>query len=71
MVVDVCEAYTSKTNNFTGQIDKKLGGKEFVVYNNKRIDRDINGALGILLRALGDTPCLEYQLQQIALVNEC
>lgn len=58
-VVEVNEAYTSKTNNFTGEIDEKLGGKKFVKVDGKRVDRDINGALGILLRALGDTPRLE------------
>jgi len=59
VVVDVCEAYTSKTNNFTGVVDKKLGGKEYVLVGGKKVDRDINGALGILLMALGDTPYLD------------
>lgn len=60
LVVDVGEAYTSKTNNFTGEINENLGGKEYIIYDKKRIDRDINGALGILLKALGDTPCLDF-----------
>lgn len=59
LVIDVNEAFTSKTNNFTGKIDKKLGGKKFIKIGNKKLDRDLNGALGILLRALGDSPCLE------------
>lgn len=56
IVVDCSEAYTSKTNNFTGELNHKLGGIEYVVVNGRRIDRDINGALGILLKALGDSP---------------
>lgn len=56
VVVGCDEAYTSKTNNFTGELNHKLGGKEYITYGYKRIDRDINGALGILLKALGDTP---------------
>jgi len=59
LVIDVCEAYTSKTNNFTGEIDNRLGGKKFIKVSNKKVDRDVNGALGILLRALRDSPCLE------------
>jgi len=62
LVINVCEAYTSKTNNFTGEINSKLGGKKFIKVGNKKVDRDINGALVILLRALGDTPCLESNL---------
>jgi putative transposase len=58
-VIEVNEAYTSKTNNFTGKINNKLGSKEFIEVGSKKMDRDINGALGILLRALGDSPCLE------------
>lgn len=62
LVVDVNEAYTSKTNNFTGEINKKLGGSKFIKMGGKKLDRDMNGALGILLRALGDSPCLEKQI---------
>lgn len=58
IVVDTNEAYTSQTNNFTGEINKKLGSKKYINFKDKRIDRDINGALGILLKALGDTPFL-------------
>ena len=71
-VIDVCEAYTSKTNNFTGVIDAKLGGKKRIPVGGSWVDRDINGALGILLKALGDLPELRGCLKpQFAIVNEC
>jgi putative transposase len=57
-VIDVNEAYTSKTNNFTGEVDNKLGGKKFIKVGDYRIDRDVNGARGIYLRALVDSPSL-------------
>ena len=54
----VSEAYTSKTCSACGWIDLKLGGKK--VFKCKqcclRIDRDINGARGILLRGMLDGP---------------
>ena len=71
-VIDVCEAYTSKTNNFTGVIDAKLGGKKRIPVGESWVDRDINGALGILLKALGDLPELHDCLRsEFAIVNEC
>ena len=71
LVVDCNEAYTSKTNNFTGEINNGLGGREFIKVGNKRIDRDINGALGILLRALGDSPCLDKNLNCNVNISKC
>ena len=55
------EAYTSKTVNWTGEVDKKLGGKKRIKskLTNTWMERDINGALGILLRALVDTPSFD------------
>ena len=38
LVVDVNEAYTSKTNNFTGEINKKLGGRKFIMTKDKKLD---------------------------------
>lgn len=51
-VVLVSEAYTSKTHNITGEVKAKLGGAKFTESQGVRIDRDLNGALGIFLRAL-------------------
>ncbi len=50
-VIDVNEAYTSKTRSWDGYIDNKLGGRKFVSDGNIRVDRDINGARNIMLRA--------------------
>jgi len=55
----VNETYTSKTNNWTGKINYKLGGRKTIIVNRVRIDRDINGARGIFLRALVDSPRLK------------
>jgi putative transposase len=59
-VIEVSEAYTSKTCIKCGHIHSKLGGsKVFKCPNcNHKINRDFNGALGILLRALRDTSTL-------------
>jgi len=52
------EAYTSKTCSYCGNI-QNVGSKEYWKCNkcNLSHDRDINGARGIFLRALGDSPC--------------
>ena len=58
-VLIVNEAYTSKTVSWTGEIIQNLGGRKTVKSSDGRsMDRDINGARGIFLRALGDTPLL-------------
>ena len=55
----VNEAYTSKTVSWTGEIIQTLGGRKTIKSSDERtMDRDINGARGIFLRALGDTPLL-------------
>jgi putative transposase len=56
-VVNVCEAYTSKTANWTGEIVHTLGGSKTITSKGIRMDRDLNAALGILLKALPDRPC--------------
>ena len=65
VVVDVSEAYTSKTVSWSGEILNNLGGKKVVTGNDGfRLDRDLNGARGILIKSvvekfsttLGDTP---------------
>ena len=55
----VNEAYTSKTCSWNGEIVAKLGGQRWIQSSDGfRVERDINGARGIFLRALGDTPSL-------------
>ncbi len=56
-VVRVCEAYTSKTCSACGKI-QNIGSKKVMNCTacGTVLDRDINGARGIFLRALGDTP---------------
>lgn len=49
------EAYTSKTASWTGEI-KNISSAKTIKSNNIVMDRDINGARGIFLRALGDSP---------------
>ena len=46
--------FTSKTNSFTGELMENLGSKERFKFNNILIDRDINGARNILIRAMRD-----------------
>lgn len=52
--VESSEAFTSKTNSFTGELIENLGSKEKFMFNNISIDRDINGARNILIRAMRD-----------------
>lgn len=60
-VVDVTEEYTSKTCSKCGHIHQKLGSnKKYVCPScGHSIPRDVNGAIDIMLKALGDTPWLE------------
>lgn len=55
MVYRGSEAYTSKTASWTGEI-KNISSAKTIKSNNIVMDRDINGARGIFLRALGDSP---------------
>jgi putative transposase len=54
----VNEAYTSKTANWTGEIVHNLGGRKVIKSGGLCLDRDINGALGIYLKALMGDPSL-------------
>ncbi len=56
-VVRVFEAYTSKTCSVCGKIHN-IGSKKVMDCTacGTVLDRDVNGARGIFLRALGDTP---------------
>lgn len=56
-VFRVNEAYTSKTASWTGEI-KKIGSAKTITSGGVTLDRDVNGARGIFLRALGDNPSL-------------
>ncbi len=47
------EAYTSKTASWNGDI-QQIGGRKFITSGSVTMDRDINGARGIFLRALRD-----------------
>ena len=57
-VIDVNEAYTSKTASWTGEVKYNLGGAKSITSGGLTVDRDVNGARGILLRALVDSPSL-------------
>ncbi|WP_293337906.1 transposase [Microcoleus sp. CAWBG58] len=53
------EAYTSKTVSWTGEV-KKIGGSRTIKDSDgNQMNRDLNGARGIFLRALVDTPWLK------------
>ncbi len=59
IVVDVCEAYTSKTVSWNGEMRKSLGGRKIIKDSTGlKMNRDLNGARGIFLRALVDEPWL-------------
>ena len=67
IVLDVDEAYTTKTVSWTGELLENLGGASVVVgQDGERMDRDYNGARGIYLRALGDIPALRAWLSECA-----
>ena len=58
-VLLVNEAFTSKTCSWSGEIIPNRGGRRWIQGSDGvRVERDINGARGIFLRALGDTPSL-------------
>ena len=52
--VESSEAFTSRTNSFTGELIENLGSKEKFEFDNISVDRDINGARNILIRAMRD-----------------
>ncbi|PPJ62132.1 zinc ribbon domain-containing protein, partial [Cuspidothrix issatschenkoi] len=64
IVIDVNEAYTSKTVSWTGEIINNLGGSKTIKsqIDSRTMNRDLNGARGIYLRALVDTPWLRENL---------
>ena len=67
LVIEVNEAYTSKTCSWDGGIRANLGGAAVIRDGSGfGMDRDVNGARGIFLRALGDSPFLRGLLTQVA-----
>ena len=58
MALVVNEAYAGKTYCWTGDIISNPGSRKVVTDSGGiRLGRDIIGARGIFLRALGDMPC--------------
>ncbi len=52
-VIDVCEAYTSKTASWTGEVVANLGGSKVIKSSDgHRMDRDLNGARGIFIKTV-------------------
>ena len=70
IVLDVCEAYTSKTVSWTGEI-VSVGGSRTIKskIDGRTMDRDLNGARGIFLRAVVDTPLLRDNLSDYITPN--
>ena len=67
LVIEVNEAYTSKTRSWDGGVKENLGGGTVIRDESGfGMDRDVNGARGIFLRALGDSPFLRGLLTQVA-----
>lgn len=66
-VVVVTEEYTSKTASWTGEIIN-VGSSKKITSQGITLDRDINGARGIFLKALVDSPDLR---EKVASVNFC
>ena len=59
VVLNQNEAYTSKTASWTGEV-KNIGGAKYIKSDGLVVDRDYNGARGIMLRALCEiSPPLE------------
>lgn len=59
-VLDVNEAYTSKTISWNGEIIHNIGGRKVIKDSNGlAMDRDLNGGRGIFLRSLVDIPSLK------------
>jgi putative transposase len=62
-LTDINEAYTSKTVSWTGEV-LQIGGSRTITskIDGAKMNRDLNGARGIFLRALVDTPWLRDAL---------
>lgn len=60
-VIEVCEAYTSKTCSWNGRV-KEIGGAKWISDEGIVVDRDYNGARGIMLRALRDNSLQDIEM---------
>lgn len=64
--MDVCEAYTSKTYSYCGKVHRIGSKKRMVCQCGANVDRDYNGARGIMLRVLSASTSL-YKTMESAL----
>ena len=64
-VVVVTEEYTSKTASWTGEIIN-IGSRSSITSGGVTLDRDINGARGIFLKALVDSPDLRKKVASVS-----
>ncbi|MCY3875469.1 MAG: transposase, partial [Rhodobacteraceae bacterium] len=65
------EAYTSRTRSWDGFVNEHLGGAKTVSDGSIVVDRDMNGARGIMLRALyGNLGRFQAACADVALVAE-
>ena len=70
-LIVVNEAYTSKTRSWDGFVNENLGGAKTVSDGSIVVDRDMNGARGIMLRALyGNLGRFRAAGDDVALVAE-
>jgi putative transposase len=60
----VTEEYTSKTASWTGEIIN-IGSRKTIESNGVTVDRDLNGARGIFLKALVDSPDLRKKVASV------
>ena len=69
-VIDVCEAFTSKTESWSGRI-RNIGRSKVIGSGEIKLDRDLNGARNIFIRSLGDSPSLMKIISSAGIVNVC
>ena len=56
VVLDCTEEYTSKTVSWNGEIKDKLGSARWITSEGITMDRDYNGARGVMLKWLVQAP---------------
>ncbi len=77
IVVNVTEEWTSKTCSKCGHIHRKLGGNKCFTCPDcgHKLDRDLNGAFNILLKALRDTSLTgilaDFQVLPYSVILDC
>lgn len=60
MVLDVNEAYTSKTVSWNGEIISNLNGSKTISSDSLTMDRDLNAARNIFIKTVVDTPLQKF-----------